>query len=150
MGGLRHRGAMVTIGEPLSRASEPLLRRLVLEHKATERRHRFSPVLHLGWPGRQELGRVVDPAPPYEVLDDALRSDLLSAMLRRAPDGPVMAWLTRPADIEVQDVDLAWLRAVTTVLGETGRLLPYVVVTRTGWRDPLTGVGRSWRRLRER
>jgi hypothetical protein len=50
----------------------------------------------------------------------------------------------------VQDVDLAWLRTVATVNGETERDLAYVVVTRDGWRDPRTGAGRTWLRLRQR
>ena len=61
-----------------------------------------------------------------------------------------MTWLTRPGGLELQDVDLAWLRVVAAVNGETGRSLPFVVVTRGGWRDPRSGVGRSWRRLRVR
>ena len=136
-----------TVEEPVSRADQALLRRLVLDHKASERRHRFPAVLHLGGPGRAETGRVDE---SEAELDHALRCDVLEAMLRRSRGGPLMTWLTRPGDLEVQDVDLAWLRAVTAVNGETGRSLPYLVVTREGWRDPRTGVGRSWRRLRNR
>jgi hypothetical protein len=61
-----------------------------------------------------------------------------------------MTWLTRPGCLEPQDVDLAWLRVVAAVNGETGHSLPFVVVTRAGWRDPRSGVGRTWRRLRVR
>jgi hypothetical protein len=136
-----------TVEEPVSRADQALLRRLVLDHRATERRHRFPAVLHLGGPGSLEAGRVDE---SEAVLDHALRCDVLEAMLRRAPAGPLMTWLTRPGDLQVQDVDLAWLRAVAAVNGETGRSLPYLVVTREGWRDPWSGVHRSWRRLRER
>ena len=136
-----------TVEEPVSRADQALLRRLVLDHKASERRHRFPAVLHLGGPGRPETGRVDE---SEAELDHALRCDVLEAMLRRSRGGPLMTWLTRPGDPEVQDVDLAWLRAVTAVNGETGRSLPYLVVTREGWRDPCSGVGRSWRRLRNR
>ena len=131
----------------MSRADQALLRRLVHEHKAGERRHRFPPVLHLGGPGRPETGRVEE---SQAVLDDALRCDLLEAMLRRAPAGPLMTWLTRPGGLEPQDVDLVWLRVVGAVNGETGRSLPYLVVTRDGWRDPRSGVSRTWRRLRDR
>lgn len=133
-----------------------LLRRLVLEHKAAERRHHFPAVLHLGGPGRPATGSVVeDPAGPAEQhLDHALRCDILEALLKRAsrrPDGrPLMTWLTRPGTLDIQDVDLAWLRAVTAVNGEAGRALPFVVVTRHGWHDPQSGAGRSWQRLRER
>jgi hypothetical protein len=61
-----------------------------------------------------------------------------------------MTWLTRPGTVDVQDVDLAWLRAVTAVNGELDRALPFVVVTRHGWLDPASGVGRTWHRLRDR
>ena len=143
----REAGALLgTIEEPLSPPDLTLLRHLVVEHKATERRHRFPAVLHLGGPGRPEVGRMVE----WEAdLDHALRCDVLEAMLRR-PTGPLMTWLTRPGGLEAQDVDLAWLRVVVAVNGETGRSLPFVVVTREGWRDPRSGVGRTWRRLRVR
>ena len=148
---LRHRGRVSpvvgTVEEPLSRADLALLRHLVVQHKATERRHRFPAVLHVGGPGRPEVGRVVASGAD---LDHALRCDVLEAMLRRATAGPLMTWLTRPGGLEVQDVDLAWLRVVAAVNGETERSLPYVVVTREGWRDPRSGVGRTWQRLRVR
>ena len=135
----------------MSRAEQALLRRLVLEHKAAERRRRFPPVLHLGGPGRPEVGRVVENArDPADLLDHALRCDLLEALLKRGAAGPVMTWLTRSGPLDVQDVDLAWLRVVVAVNGETGHALPYVVVTRDGWRDPRSGVGRTWQRLRQR
>jgi hypothetical protein len=136
-----------TVEEPVPSADQLLLRRLVLEHKATERRHRFPAVLHLGGPGRPEAGRVDESEGD---LDHALRCDVLEALLRRAGDGPLMTWLTRPGDLTVQDVDLAWMRAVAAANAETGRTLAFVVVTREGWRDPVSGVGRSWRRLRAR
>jgi hypothetical protein len=143
----REVGALLgTIEEPVSPPDLTLLRHLVVEHKATERRHRFPAILHLGGPGRPEVGRIVE----WDAdLDHALRCDVLEAMLRR-PAGPLMTWLTRPGGLEPQDVDLAWLRVVVAVNGETGRSLPFVVVTREGWRDPRLGVGRTWRRLRVR
>ena len=136
-----------TVEEPLSRADEALLRHLVVQHKATERRHRFPAVLHLGGPGRPEVGHVQESDAD---LDHALRCDVLEAMLRRATAGPLMTWLTRPGALAVQDIDLAWLRVVAAVNGETERSLPFVVVTREGWRDPRSGVGRTWQRLRVR
>ncbi len=141
--------------EPLSGADLALMRRLVLEHKTAERRHRFPAVLHLGAPGRPEVGRIVEePAGEPTTLDHALRCDVLEAVLKWSGhldrDRPLMTWLTRPGALDVQDVDLAWLRAVTAVNGETDRALAYVVVTRDGWRDPVSGVGRTWLRLRRR
>jgi hypothetical protein len=142
------------VEEPLSGADRALLRRLVLEHKAGERRHRFPAVLHLGGPGRPEAGRVVE----EDGLDHALRCDILEAILKNAErraaqrggPRPLMTWLTRSGSLDTQDVDLAWLRAVTAVNAEGGRSLPFLVVTREGWRDPRSGVGRTWQRLRER
>ena len=131
----------------MSRTDQARLRRLVLDHKVAERRHRFPAVLHLGGPGRPEVGRLDEST---QTLDHALRCEVLGALLRRAADTPVLAWLTRPGALDVQDVDLAWLRAVAAVNGETGRSLRYVVVTRTGWRDPRSGAGRTWARLRQR
>jgi hypothetical protein len=138
---------MSALEEPVSRVDQALMRRLVLELKSGERRRRFPPVLHVGGPGRPEAGRVEQ---SDDVLDQALRCDLLEAVLRHAQSGPLMTWLTRPGELETQDVDLSWLRVVRAVNGETGRALPYVVVTRAGWRDPRSGVGRTWRRLRDR
>ena len=68
----------------MSRADQALLRRLVLEHKATERRHRFPAVLHLGGPGDPRWGGSDESEAD---LDHALRCDVLEAMLRRAPAG---------------------------------------------------------------
>jgi hypothetical protein len=131
----------------VSRTDQSLLRHLVLDHKAAERRRRFPPVFQLGSPGSPPTGRVDE---SDDRLDHALRCELLAAMLRRCAPGRLMAWLTRPGDLGVQDVDLAWLRALVTVGAETGRPLPFVVVTRRGWRDPLSGTCRSWARVRQR
>jgi hypothetical protein len=133
--------------EPVSRSDQALLRHLVLDHKAAERRRRFPAVLHVGSPGGAPVGQVDE---SEDVLDDALRCELLGAMLRSRPPGRTMVWLTRPGELDVQDVDLAWLRAVAAVGGEAEDRLPYVVVTRRGWLDPRTGSGRSWTRLRQR
>jgi hypothetical protein len=136
-----------TFEEPVSRADQTLLRHLVLEHKADERRHRFPAVLHLGSRGGAPPARVEEAG---DHLDHALRCEVLAAILRRTRADRLMAWLTRPGDLDVQDVDLAWLRALAAVGGETDRCLPYVVITRGGWRDPRSGAGRSWARLRQR
>ncbi len=133
--------------EPVSAKDQALLRRLVLQHKTGERRRSYPAVLHVGWPGRPETGRVDE---GDDRLDDALRSEILAALLRRVQGRPPMAWLTRCGELGVQDVDLAWLRAIAAVHGESGHVIPYVVVTRTGWRDPRSGVARTWVRLRQR
>ncbi len=142
---------MAPLEEPLARADQLRLRGLVLDHKRSERRRRFPALLHLATPTRAVVGQVSEPpaAGPDPGLDLALRADLLGTLLRRA-GAPALAWLTRPGTLEVQDVDLHWLRAVRGVSGETGIAVTFVVVTREGWQDPASGVGRRWRRLRTR
>ena len=65
---------------------------------------------------------------------------------RRAP----LVWLTRPGELDLQDVDAAWLAAARTAYAEAAAPLTMVVVTRRGWRDPRSGVRREWKRLRQR
>ena len=92
-------------------------------------------------------------------LDHALRTDAVEAMLRSVGPpatsanpsgwGLPLVWLTRRGALEaLQDSDVAWLSATRTAAAELGREVPMVVVTRQGWRDPLTGTTRTWRRLR--
>ncbi|THI96367.1 hypothetical protein E7Z54_16890 [Nocardioides sp.] len=103
-------------------------------------------MLHVGVPARA--------ARCFEVrtedrLDHALRVEVVEAMCRAslARDFVPLVWLTR--EEEGHDVeDLAWAAAVGAAGFELGVSLDLVVVTRRWWRDPRTGVGRSWRRLR--
>ena len=67
----------------------------------------------------------------------------------RGPE-PSLVWLTRPGPLEIQDLDLHWLAAAAVAAGELGVGLRMVVVNRRSWRDPRTGVGREWKRLRPR
>jgi hypothetical protein len=133
--------------EPLSPELQRVLRRAVLDHATAEHRTVFLPLVHVGFPGRRETVFAVRPDEPA---DHALRTDVVSAMLRRVRQpGPVpMVWLTRRHPLEPQDVDLAWLSAARSSYGELGLPLLMVVVNRHGWRDPRSGVRRSWRRLR--
>lgn len=141
------------ITEPLTRPLERLLRTAVVEHVTHERRRAYAPVLHAGVPGRA--------ARTYRVrrednLDAALRVDVVEALVRptvRRGRVPLL-WLTRPtshadADGEAQ-VDRDWVAAVGAAGAELGVVLDLVVVTKHGWRDPRTGVARSWRRIRPR
>ncbi len=138
------------IVEPVSRGLHVRLRRAVLDHATSETRRTFAPVLHVGLPGEHEAAFEVR---PDDVLDQALRVDIVSALVRRTHrrGSTPLVWLARPGDLaEVHDTDLAWLAATRATAGELGRHLPYVVVNRRAWRDPRTGVGRSWQRLRAR
>lgn len=138
-----------TLTEPLPRALEKVLRSAVLEHATTEHRRTFRPVLHVGLPERPSRHFEVRPG---EEVDDALRVEVVEAMVR----GPLarsfvpLVWLTRPDQPEPAECDTAWLRAVRAAGAELGVALGLVVVTRHGWHDPVTGVRRTWRRIRRR
>lgn len=136
------------ITEPVPAALQRLLRQAVLDHATGERRRVFPPVLNVGVPG---LVATAFEAGPHDMLDHALRCDVVEAMVRRCrrPGPPPLVWLTRRGDLSVQqDIDLAWLAAARSAGGELGTRLPIVVVNRRCWRDPGTGVGRTWQRLR--
>lgn len=141
------------ITEPVPRPLALLLRRAVLDHATTEHRRSFHPLLHVGVPGGPESVLAVR---PDDRLDHALRVDVVSAMLRRSsrqgaggPTGPLV-WLTRAGELDLQDVDVAWLAATRAAAQELDRALPMVVANRRGWLDPRTGVTRRWQRLRDR
>jgi len=141
------------IQEPLSRPLHTVLRRAVADHAARERRRIHPTLLHVGWPGGPEDVFVVG---PDEVLDHALRTDIVAALLHRSRrHAPVagavpMLWLTRSGPLEVGDLDLAWLAAARSASAEAAVDLMLVVVTRRGWFDPRTGVRREWKRVRDR
>ena len=141
---------MEGIHEPLDPRLHACLRRAVFDHALNEPRRAFPALLHVGVPG----GRAAVFAPePGDVLDHALRTDVVAALLRRmrgrgAPEP--LVWLTRAGDLDLQDVDAAWLAATRAAAAEGGAPVAMVVVTRHGWVDPRTGVCRQWKRLRER
>jgi hypothetical protein len=140
---------MAGIHEPLPRRVHDTLRRAVLDLAVSERRRSFPTLLHVGDPGGSQavFGLVAG-----ETLDHTLRTDLVAALLRRTsrPGHDPVVWVTRPGDLELQDEDAAWLAAARAATGEAGVALTMVVVTRGGWRDPRTGVQRTWKRLRAR
>jgi len=136
------------IHEPVTRSLHRTLRRAVLEHAGSERRRIFAPLLHVGTPGGPQALFAPGPLP---ATDHALRTDVVAALLRRtsAIDGRLV-WLTRPGGLELQDLDAAWLAAARAAGAEAGVPVTMVVVTRHGWRDPRSGAGRTWKRLRAR
>ena len=137
------------IVEPVPDALHLLLRRAVLDLVEGERRRQFPPMLHVGRPGGPAATFEPDQG---EAADHALRVDVVEALLRRVGRGPdpPLVWLTRPGPLEIQDLDLHWLAAAAAAAGELGVGLRMVVVNRRSWRDPRTGVGREWQRLRPR
>lgn len=127
---------------------------------ATGRRRVFPAAIHVGRPSGPSRS-----APIAGLDDHALRADavtvLVDALVLRETAAPgrhlrvvpavrpsYLAWLTRPGDVEVHDVDVAWAAAIRTAAGELGVDLVPVVVTRHGWRDPVGDGRRTWRRLR--
>ena len=137
------------IVEPVPEPLQGVLRRAVLDHALSESRRLYSPVLHVGVPGGTTARlQVADDEPD----DQAVRIDVVEAMVRRI--GPLprtpLVWLTRPGPLATQDLDLHWLAASAAAAGELRVGLRMVVVDRRSWRDPRSGVGREWQRLRKR
>jgi hypothetical protein len=135
-------GLQPPIGAEQGRA----LRRAVLDYVRSERRRVHPPVLHVGIPGGTQAALELD----GEETDHSLRTDMVAAMLRRTARGPVtpIVWLARTGELMLQDVDARWLSAARTAYAEAGTGLTMVVLNRHGWRDPRSGAGRQWVRLR--
>ena len=134
---------------PITHADHVTLRAAVLELKENERRRVFGVAVHAGVPGVLTATHRVPPGPGA---DHGLRTDLASALLLRAAAvvaGP-RAWLTRPGALALHDADVAWSSAFAAAGAEAGLAVDFVVVTRDGWFDPVSGVRREWRRLRRR
>lgn len=160
-----HGGAVTSADADLTRQRTLLLREAVRRHATGERRRRFAPVLHVGRPGVRER---TTPA-SLAATDHALRCDLVAAMVaaalagtragtRAGPragatvgggEGQPLIWLTRAGELDREDVDVAWSAATRAAAAEAGAAWTCVVVTRHGWRDPVTGEGRTWQRFRD-
>ncbi|CUR54110.1 conserved hypothetical protein [metagenome] len=127
----------------------PGLRLAVASLRSGETRRSFPPAVH--------AGRLGDRTSDFElsveqVLDHGLRTEVVAALLSRAllwSDQPGF-WLTRSGELDAEDLDLDWFSAARAAYGEAGVPLRMAVITKRGWRDPSTGLGRSWKRLRIR
>ena len=120
------------LSEPLARRTRLLLRRAVHDHALGERRRAYPPG-----------------TPTCRTGDPGLRTDVVAALrVRAGPDPDQLVWLTRRGDLALQDVDSLWLSAARTAYAEAECELAYVVVNRRGWRDPRSGLGRTWARVR--
>jgi hypothetical protein len=137
------------LAAPITRTEHSVFRAAVIDFKESAPRGRAPVSLHVGVPGRVVARHVVDPG---QVLDQALRTDISAALLQRtaAAAGHRWAWLTRTGALTLHDADVAWSAAWYAACAEAGVDVPFVVVTRTGWRDPRTEVRREWSRLRRR
>lgn len=136
------------IEEPVGPAAARRLRRAVLDHRLRERRPQHPVSLWVGEPGAAATVHVVERHDPDDL---AARTDVVAAMLRRVRRHGVetpLVWLTRPGPLHPEDCDGAWLASSLMAFAEAEVPLTMVVVDRRGWRDPRTGVHRTWRRLR--
>ena len=135
--------------DPLPPDLHAALRRAALDHALSERRRSFTPALHVGTPGGVQSVLALEPA---ERLDHSLRTDVVAALRHRvAAEVPApLTWLTRPGDLALQDLDALWLPAARDACDVAGTTLTLVVVNRNGWRDPRSGLARTWLRLRRR
>jgi hypothetical protein len=138
---------MGELRDPVDCEVQALLRRAVVEHVRAHRGRAVLPTVHVGRPG--------GPARLFTVrrtdqVDHALRTDAVAAMLGRPEPGRPgpWVWLGRAGDLVVHDLDLQWLAAARTAYAEAGVDLTLVVVTRSGWRDPRSGLSRTWARVR--
>lgn len=127
--------------------------------RRAEQRRVFAPRLHVGAPGTPSsltsdgLAPLRgDPWPVPRWLDAGVRADVADRMVSAwvsQQRSPAHCWLTRPGRPEPHDEDNAWLSAATWAFDAHGLpLLGFRVVTRYGWRDPVTGEARRWKRLR--
>ena len=137
---------------PIDPEHRRLLRRAVVDHIGSLTGRAFPPVVHVGVPGGTVRRFTVLPAEPT---DQALRADIVAAMLGRPPIAPGRSpwtspwvWLTRAGDLALHDLDADWLAAASRAYDEAGADLTMVVVTRRGWRDPRSGAAQTWVRLR--
>jgi hypothetical protein len=138
---------MEGLTDPLPPGTRRLLRRAVHDHASSERRRgRYPAVLHVGVPGGPVASLDLAEVEPS---DPGLRTDVVAALRVRAGAGPGhLVWLTRPGGLELQDVDARWLAGARAAYDEAEVPLTLVVVNRRGWRDPRSGLARTWARVR--
>ncbi|MBM0126970.1 hypothetical protein [Pimelobacter simplex] len=134
------------IQDPVPTLLGRVLLRAVRDHAAAEGRGQLPPTLHVGIPGADVRAFEIMPGEP---LDLTLRTEVVEAMCRDhlARDVVPLVWLTRTPEGHDAE-DLAWAAAVGCAGSELGVRLELVVITRRSWRDPRSGVGRRWTRLR--
>lgn len=139
----------VPVSAPITRVQHAVFRAAVIDFKESHPRGRAPITLHVGTPGRCVASHVVLAG---QSLDQALRTDIAAALLQRtSPAHPHRwAWLARTGALGLHDADVVWAAAWYAACAEAAVDVPLVVVSRAGWRDPRSGVGREWSRLRRR
>ena len=137
------------LSAPITRTEHTVLRAAVIDLKEATPRGRAPVSLLVGVPGRAVVGHVVERG---QLLDQALRTDISAALIQRtaATHERRWAWLTRGGTLALHDDDVAWSAAWYAACAEADVDVPFVVVTRKGWRDPRSEVLREWSRLRRR
>jgi hypothetical protein len=139
--------------------TEVALRLEVWWLRRTQQCRVFAPRLHLGVPGGPSSITSDGVAPltgtPWPVprwLDGGARADVSDRMVAAWTSESSTAaycWYSRPGTPERHDEDMAWLAAARWAFAAHGLpLLGFWVVTRYGWRDPVNGDVRRWKRLR--
>ncbi len=158
-GGLRRggrgQGTLVTVpglAEPVDPGLSRALRAAALELRDRRRTRRFPPEVSVGGLGLPRALRDTVVELDADPLDHTLRCELVAALLARAlaEEQRPVAWLARPGPLVWHDLDAAWWPAFAAAYAEAAVPLTAVVVTRTGWYDPRSGLTREWRRLRHR
>jgi hypothetical protein len=146
-GAARHAGAVPDHLTDL-RLPRRLLRLEVGRLRAAESRRVFDASVHVGRLGGERAGFVLR-AQDRLAMDQGLRIDVICRLLDDTDADDHTAWLVRPGTPEPQDQDLRWHAAARTAFGVHGRALDgCFVLTRTGWRDAMTGEQQVWARLR--
>lgn len=124
------------------------LRLEVERFRERESRRVFDVAVQVGDLGGSRDSFVVR-AQDLPALDAALRVDVVGSLLGGGDPGWHRAWVLRPGTPEPHDVDLEWYAAARGAFAIHGRSLDgFYVLTRSGWRDVLTGESRTWKRLR--
>ena len=73
-----------------------------------------------------------------------------AAAVKESKPAPTETELKQKVLASLHDADVAWSAAWYAACAESGVDVPFVIVTRTGWRDPRSDVRREWSRLRRR
>ena len=142
---------MTDPGRPHLHAEHPRhvhLRQEVGLLRQRETRRVFDTVVYVGTLGGDRDSFVVR-AGDLPVIDTAVRTDVVSALLERTDDRHRTAWLTRSGGPDPYEQDAAWSACARTAFAMHGRPIEgFFAITRYGWRDVVGGDGRTWRRLR--